>query len=716
MSKSKGLLSRNFRVILLVAVVVVVCYLILRNITVFGNILLAVVGFGAVIIVHEFGHFIVAKLCGIKVEAFSIFMPPTVLGVQKTENGLRFRILPKFFPKEDDEPGDGQLSFTVGGAGKEWETEYRIGLIPFGGFVKMLGQEDVGPVKSSDDPRSYANKPVSVRVAVIAAGVIFNIVSAVIAFMVVFLIGINRVPAVVGGVVPNSPAAMAGLVAGDEVVEIAGESGNLEFSNILVAAALSGKDEEVGLKVRRADGSVGDFAMGARRMPGVQMRVFGILQPQSLIIEDVSDANALFERTGLLPGDHIKAVNGKEVRTYWELAEVIGNSITPTAAILAERAEGTSKGRLVESQIELSWDYADSYDVKSESELYHICSMVPRLRITYVNPPSVKNRFVLWLDKTGRGKTDVGAEERLQSGDIILAAGDVENPTYTELREVTEAYDEKELAIEVLREDADGIERSYTVIVVPERPSGVDRVMIGIVVVLDAEHAVVAKTIAAEDGPAALAIPRGAVITAVDGVKVSSFYDIAGQISRCAGRRITIDYRLDDQMAGGVSLNVEPEIKVVAVRSNVLVPFKVLKRLYKATGPVEAIMMGYEKTTMFIAQTYATLKTLMEGLVSPKELMGPVGILTLGYRVVSEQPLVYYVYLLGLISACIAVFNFLPLPPLDGGLVVLLLVEKIKGSALSERTQEIIAYAGWALIGSLALYVTFNDIVRSFFS
>ncbi len=716
MSESKGLLSRNFRVILLVAVVVVVCYLILRNVTVFGNILLAVVGFGAVIIVHEFGHFIVAKLCGIKVEAFSIFMPPTVLGVQRTENGLRFRILPKFFPKEDDEAGDGQLSFTVGGAGKEWETEYRIGLIPFGGFVKMLGQEDVGPVKSSDDPRSYANKPVSVRMAVIAAGVIFNIISAVAAFMVVFLIGINRVPAVVGGVVPGSPAAMAGVVAGDEVVEIAGESGNLEFSNILVAAALSGKDEEVGLKVRHADGSVEDFAMAARRMPGVQMRVFGILQPQSLIIEDVSDANALFERTGLLPGDHIKAVNGKEVRTHWELAEVIGNSITPTAAILAERAEGASKDRLVESEVELSWDYADSYDVKSESELYHICSMVPRLRIIYVDPRAVKNRFVSWLGKIGIGRGDVGAEGRLQSGDIILAAGDVENPTYKELREVTEAYDEKELAIKVLRKDGDGIERSHTVSVVPKRSQDDKRVVIGIVVVLDAEHPVVAKSIAAEDGPAALAIPRGAVITAVDGVKVSSFYDIAGQIIRCAGRRITIDYRLDDQMAGGVSLNVEPEIKVVAVRSNVLVPFKVLKRLYKAAGPVEAIVMGYKKTTMFIAQTYATLKTLMEGLVSPKELMGPVGILTLGYRVVSEQPLIYYVYLLGLISACIAVFNFLPLPPLDGGLVVLLLVEKIKGSALSERTQEIIAYGGWALIGSLFLYVTFNDIVRSFFS
>ena len=116
------------------------------------------------------------------------------------------------------------------------------------------------------------------------------------------------------------------------------------------------------------------------------------------------------------------------------------------------------------------------------------------------------------------------------------------------------------------------------------------------------------------------------------------------------------------------------------------------------------------------AQTYVTLKRLVSGLVSPKELMGPVGIVTFSYRIVSEQPLIYYVYFLGLISACIAVFNFLPLPPLDGGHIVLLTIEKIKGSALSERTIGMVAYAGWVLIGTFFLYVTFNDIVRSFFS
>jgi len=96
--------------------------------------------------------------------------------------------------------------------------------------------------------------------------------------------------------------------------------------------------------------------------------------------------------------------------------------------------------------------------------------------------------------------------------------------------------------------------------------------------------------------------------------------------------------------------------------------------------------------------------------------MGPVGIITFSYRIVAEQPLINYAYFLGLISATIAVLNFLPMPPFDGGLVVLMIIEKIRGAALSERAQGIVAYAGWALVLVLLVYVTFNDIVRTFFS
>ncbi|MCH8121317.1 MAG: site-2 protease family protein [Planctomycetes bacterium] len=705
MKELKDLFNKRFRLILFGAVFVVVVFLIAQNINTFGNILLTIFGFGSVVLVHEFGHFIVAKLSGIKVEVFSLFMPPTLLGVQKTEEGFRFRILPAIFAKEGDESGEGGLSFTIGGKCKASDTEYRLGLIPFGGFVKMLGQEDTGPVKTSDDSRSFANKPTGIRVAVLTAGVVFNVISAVIIFMIVFLIGINLIPAVVGGVVPDSPAARAGLKAGDEIIEVAGKSANLDFSDIGIAAALSGRDEKVVLRVRHADGSEEDLSLVAEQLPGESMRLFGIVPPTSLTIRKLSeeDANALYSKTGLLAGDRIKSVDGREVQSHWELEEVIQNILVKEVVLSVERVGDSGEVELVKSQIQLNLMHATSYDIESEFKLSHIYSMVPRLRITVVSD---------------RLASSVDDEISLQPDDVIVAIGDVANPTYSEMRDVTEKSEDKELPVKVLRTNDNGVEEVFTVTVKPQKPAGSDRVLIGIGVALDAEHPIVAKTIDAEGGPPKLAIPRGAKITAVDGAAVSNFYEIIREIRRYTGERITIDWRLNEEIAGNVALDVGTDGESVTVKSAFveLIPFENLKRTYKASGPIDAIGMGYRKTVMFIAQTYVTLKRLVGGLVSPKNLMGPVGIITLSYRIVAEQPTVYYVYFLGLISAVIAVFNFLPLPPLDGGLVVILLVEKVKGSALSERVQGIIAYAGWALILTLVLYVTFNDIVRSFFS
>ena len=155
--------KRSISAFLLMVVLVASIYLVIPHIGTVGNVLLVVLGFGAVVLVHEFGHFVFAKLSDIKVEAFSIGFPPTFMGILRTEDGYRVRILPDFFKKSDDESGKGDLAFTFGKKGQAGETEYRIGLIPFGGFVKMLGQEDVGAADASDDPRSFANKPVISR-------------------------------------------------------------------------------------------------------------------------------------------------------------------------------------------------------------------------------------------------------------------------------------------------------------------------------------------------------------------------------------------------------------------------------------------------------------------------------------------------------------------------------------------------------------------------
>jgi regulator of sigma E protease len=717
MSEPASLLKRYyFRLFFLLAAFVAAVYLIVENIQVFGNILLVALGFGGVVIVHEFGHFIVAKVSGINVEAFSIFMPPTLLGIQRTEGGLRFRILPKFFPTQGDDSAEAGLIFTIGRAGRPGETEYRFGLIPFGGYVKMLGQDDSGPEKASDNPRSYANKPVGVRMAVISAGVLFNAISALMVFMIVFLIGIKLPPPIVGGVFPDSPAEKAGLKAGDEIIKIDGKTKDLDFSNILVAAALSGRDEEISLKVKRGE-QILDFTMASEQREGADIRRFGIEKPLRLVVQKVHDSNALYEQTGLLPGDRINAVNGKDVSTYWELEEVIRNAVVPEVRLQAERTDpATKETEQVESQLIRLGLYLANGRAESESESGNIYSMAPRLRIAAVSeePPGIADKIARLLGRIGL--MEIESKTRLESGDVILAIGSLENPTYKEFREVTTEYEQRELPVTVLRAGKDGSEEILTINVLPRRTEDGKRVILGVYPGFDALHPVVAKTINTETGVPALAIPRGATVTAVDGAPVSSFYDIIREVHARSGKPVKIDYRLNDGQTGAVTLNVDDAKDPIVVSKTLaeFVPFKDLKRLYKADGPVQAVVMGYRKTIMFIAQTYVTLRRLIGGLVSPKSLMGPVGILAVSYSIVTDQPLINYAYLLALISACIAVMNFLPLPPFDGGHIVLLGIEKIKGSALSERVQGAVAYAGVVLVIALFLYLTFNDILNVF--
>jgi len=714
MSESRSSLSKNLRGLLWILIFAAVVYITIHNIHVFGNVLLVLLGFGGVVIVHEFGHFVVAKLAGIKVEAFSIGFPPTFAGIRRTADGYRIRILPRFFPKENDESGDGRLSFTFGRKTKPGETEYRIGLIPFGGFVKMLGQEDVGSTEAGDDPRSFANKSVSIRIPVIAAGVSFNVLSAIIIFMIVFLIGIKLLPPIVGTVVPNSPAARAGLKPGDEIIEIAGKKKDLDYTNILIAGALSGKGEEVALRVKREDGSEKDFSLIAERLPGEQLMGFGIFPPMTLTVAEVSDPNALPGKPRLLPGDRIKAINGKSVQTHWELAEIVENTLAPEVTLLAERTEKNKRLNLVGSKIRLQLISPGTG---------HIYSMVPRFRMQNIEiqkSPWMKiaAKMRQLLERIGiRGK--LKEKPFLQSGDVILKVGEVACPTADEFLDTVKKYEDDELPINVLRTDANGVESEHTISVRLRRDRDTNEARIGIAFSsdFDFQHPVVAKTIAAEHGPAKLDIPRGAVITAVGGKTVSNFYDIITEIRRNAGKPVTIDYSLDEK-PGTVSLDAGNGKDYITVKSKFaeFLPFEPMERLYRASGPVRSITMGYRRTVTSIAQTYLTLKRLLVRAVSPKNLMGPVGIIATSYQVVAEGPLIHYIYLLGLINAGLAVFNLLPVPPFDGGLIALMLVEKVKGSALSERTQGVIVYAGWVLIGTFLLYVTFNDIVRSFFS
>jgi regulator of sigma E protease len=707
--------NRTSKVILTILIVITAAIFIARNIETTWNILLVLLGFGAVIIIHEFGHFVVAKLSGIKVEAFSIFMPPILFGIKKIESGWRIRVLPELFKNENDEnkepkkDNDGRFGFTIGKKPGAGETEYRIGLIPFGGFVKMLGQEDVGAAKESTDPRSFANKPALVRAMVLAAGVTFNVISAVVIFMIVFMVGIKLTAPIVGGVAPCSAALEAGIKPGDKIIEIAGEDGHLDYSDIFMAAVLSGKNKEVPLKIRKEDGTIENVKLKAEQQVGAKFRDFGIERPQELIVAKLSakSSRKLKKATGLMPGDEIKAVDGFDVNTYWRFEEIVESTFEPNIPVLAQRKGDSGQTQLIEGHIGLRFPEPMSPCRESENDLSNICGMILRLRIAGASM-TLKQRLLERLglkDKTGR----------LKEGDIIVGIGSIENPTYAEMRRLTNEFENKELLVTVLRNEPNVGEKRLVIPVVPRRDEDVNRVMIGLAVELDVNNPIVAKAIATPgNSETAPAIPRGAAITAVDGVEVENFFDIARELKKNAGQRVTVDWRTDPQIAGNTFVDVDSCDKVVVARAMPvqIIPFKQLERRYKADGPISAIKMGYKRTKIFIIQAYVTLPRLFSGLVSPKEMTGPVGILAFSYRIVSELPLIHYIYFLGLISVFLAVMNFLPFPPLDGGLVVLLIIEKIKGSALSMRMQEAIAYVGWGLVLALLVYVTFNDIVR----
>jgi regulator of sigma E protease len=716
-----------------------IIYFAVRNFDAFVHVLIVALGFGAVIMIHEFGHFIVAKLSGIKVEAFSIGFPPTLLGIQRTETGVRVRFLPKSSDekskqdpnsdKDQSTPTSQVVSKIAGQKQKKAsDTEYRIGAIPFGGFVKMLGQEDAGPAEETDDPRSFANKPTLVRIAVVAAGVIFNAISAVLIFMVVFLIGVDLPPAVVGNVRPNSPAQLAGLRPGDRVVEVNGEK-FVDFTSLPLAAALSAKGEPTSFLVEDTGGTMEQLNIVAELAPGAKMRSFGISQAETLTVAKFSnpeDIRQLYETTGLRPGDVVTAFDGQVVEDIWQLKTLIGDSTQPEGVLNVERTEiETGEKTMVDVKLPLYLDAARD-NFKTGYDLAHICSLVPRLKIVSTldktRPASFGNRLIEWWDrKILRKPPPDEAGPFLQVGDIIVKIADVDYPTFSELRELTKSYEDESMPITVLRRMADGSEAPVMVTPTPGRRPGSEMVAIGIFPVLDAEHPVVADTVSIDNGPEALAIPPGATIVAVDGEEVADFYDIMRIIRGSRGQHISMDYRIGND-GGVVGLNIPTDDDYITARNDfappasagfvptAYVPFEYVKEPYKAAGAAEAVKMGLKKTYMFIAQTYVTLRRLIGRDVSPTTLVGPVGIVTMSYRIVASQSLMYYVYFLGLISSVIAVMNLLPLPIVDGGVIVQLIVEKIKGSPLSRQAQEIISYVGLVFILALFLWLTYNDI------
>lgn len=240
-----------------------------------SNIAAFVFALGVIIFVHELGHLVVAKAFDTRVLAFSLGFGKRLWGFQR---------------------GD---------------TEYRLSALPIGGYVRLGDEEGL---EDSDDPRDFSNKPRWQRILVYLAGPAMNIILAVLLMAVVFMVGIEvsalpNIPAVVGSVADESPAATAGLRPGDRIVALDGEP--VERWDEVQFAVLTSPEREIVFSVERPSGRV-DLGVRPDKVPRYEFGDAGIF-PKLLPRVGLIVSGAPAEAAGFASGDEIRAVDGRAI-------------------------------------------------------------------------------------------------------------------------------------------------------------------------------------------------------------------------------------------------------------------------------------------------------------------------------------------------------------------------------------------------------------------
>jgi len=251
---------------------------------------------GVLVTVHEFGHFWVARSLNVKVLKFSI--------------------------------GFGRSLWSW--KGKQDNTEYAIAMIPLGGYVRMLDESE-GDVAPEEVERAFNRKPLWVRTAVVLAGPGFNFLFAILAYWMIFSVGVDGLKPVVGDVAPDSVAEQSGLRQNDVLLSIDGRTIQTwgEHRLYMMDRLLDGKS--IAFEVQHTDGQRQTVELtlpepvGASISPSIIEAQLGLaprMPPLGSSVGAVSPDSPA-SRAGLVAGDRIVAINGTSVKLWDELVREI---------------------------------------------------------------------------------------------------------------------------------------------------------------------------------------------------------------------------------------------------------------------------------------------------------------------------------------------------------------------------------------------------------
>jgi len=264
---------------------------------------------GVMIIIHELGHYWAALLCKVRVEQFSLGFGPRLFG------------------------------FKIG------ETDFRFSAILFGGYVKMLGQDDLAVDPGTNpDPRSFMNKPRWQRLFIIAAGPLMNILLAVGLLAGLFMYQFPKVlnadgPAVVGHVEKGSPAAEAGVAEGDTILAFDGVR-NPTWEDVVVKE-LTGAGKVFPVEVKRGESTL-NLNVTPKTDEKTQVGYAGWREQSEIRIKAILKGYDA-ETVGLMPGDVVISVNNTPVRSLTKLVEIVRESNGAAVELIYERENERNK-------------------------------------------------------------------------------------------------------------------------------------------------------------------------------------------------------------------------------------------------------------------------------------------------------------------------------------------------------------------------------------
>jgi regulator of sigma E protease len=269
-----------------------------------------VVALGILIVIHELGHYWVARLCGVKVQRFSVgFGAPL----------WRRRYGPD-------------------------QTEWVVAAFPLGGYVKMLDERE-GEVLPQERHRAFNRQSVSRRIAIVAAGPIANFVLAIFVYWAVFLHGVPGVKPVLGAALAGTPAAHAGVAAGETILRIGDRPVGtwedvrwvlLERAVDKGSVILEVQNEKGQIAFRRLDLSV----LGAADLDSDFLNKIGLTRFSPALIGQVQAGKA-GERAGLRSGDVVLAVDAKPITSWEELVAAVQPSAGTRLALTVSRGNQT---------------------------------------------------------------------------------------------------------------------------------------------------------------------------------------------------------------------------------------------------------------------------------------------------------------------------------------------------------------------------------------